>query len=558
MSYRLTLFIFLFQTILLMQSEEGKAFQNSVENYGIVPRPVSIKKADGRFIINEQTKIVTTGDLENEKDFLIEILNPSKDFDLTEGDRMIHLKISEKFENKEAYHLRIAENEIKLEASSAAGIFYGIQTLKQLLINEGDNLSLPAVEIEDAPALSYRGMHLDVARHFFNVKEIKEYLDMLALHKINTFHWHLTEDQGWRIEIKKYPELTEIGGYRNGTIVGRFPGTENDNKKYGGYYTQEEIKEVIEYASKRHITVIPEIEMPGHSSAAIAAYPQLSCFPEEKTKIPHNMISEGGRQLQAEGKAKIVQESWGVFDDVFCAGKESTFTFLENVLDEVVTLFPSEYIHIGGDECPKANWERCPDCQKRIAELGLKDEHELQSYFIQRMEKYLNSKGKKIIGWDEILEGGLAPNATVMSWRGEEGGIEAAKQEHDVIMTPTGYFYFDYFQEKELEGEPMAIGAYLPLSKVYSYDPKPEALTDEEAKYILGVQANVWTEYMQDFEKVQYMTLPRMAALAEVGWTNSEKRNWPDFEKRLENLRRIYDREGYNYAGKANSTLVTE
>ncbi len=558
MFFKVKVYIFLFQIILLFNFQEASSFQNSSGFYHVIPKPENLIKLDGRFAINNQVRIETTGDLENEKEFLIEILKSSNTTNFDNGDRKIHLKISKDFLNEEAYYLQISENEINLEASTPAGIFYGVQTLRQLLIKEGGFISFPAVEIKDVPSLAYRGMHLDVARHFFTVEEVKEYLDMLALHKINIFHWHLTEDQGWRIEIKEYSELTEIGGYRNGTIVGRFPGSENDNKKYGGFYTQEEIREVIEYAGKRHITIIPEIEMPGHSSAAIAAYLYLSCFPEENTIVPQGMMSETGKQLQAEGKPKIVQESWGVFDDVFCAGKESTFTFLENVLDEVVNLFPSEYIHIGGDECPKANWKRCPDCQNRIKNLGLKDEHELQSYFIQRMEKYLNSKGKKIIGWDEILEGGLAPNATVMSWRGEEGGIEAAKQEHDVIMTPTGYFYFDYYQEEKLKGDSIAIGAYLPLSKVYSYNPKPEALSTVEAEYILGVQANVWTEYMQDFNQVQYMTLPRLAALAEVGWTNTKNRNWENFVDRVNSLKAIYEEQGYNYAGKTTSRILIE
>ncbi|MCH4824150.1 beta-N-acetylhexosaminidase [Gramella lutea] len=542
----------------MLTIEEAYSFQNSTHQLNIVPKPSKVKKGEGGFVIDPEVKIQAGKNLENERNFLKEILTRSIDLDFSKGNRLIQLKISDRFDNDEAYHLQVSKDHIDIEASTNAGIFYGIQTLRQLLIQNNKEFSFPVVEIEDSPALGYRGMHLDVARHFFDVNEVKEYLDMLALHKINTFHWHLTEDQGWRIEIKKYPKLTEIGGFRNGTIVGRFPGSENDNEKYGGFYTQEEIREVIKYAEKRHITIIPEIEMPGHSSAAIAAYPYLSCFPEENTIVPEGRISESGKHLQESGNPKIVQESWGVFDDVFCAGKESTFTFLENVLDEVVTLFPSEYIHIGGDECPKANWERCPDCQKRITDLGLEDEHELQSYFIQRMEKYLNAKGKKIIGWDEILEGGLAPNATVMSWRGEEGGIEAAKQKHDVIMTPTGYFYLDYYQEIGLEGDPMAIGAYLPLSKVYSYNPKPEELSSEEAEYILGVQANVWTEYMQNFDKVQYMTLPRLAALAEVGWTRKKDRNWLDFVKRVQGLKYIYEAQDYNYAGRKNSEILIE
>jgi hexosaminidase len=388
-------------------------------------------------------------------------------------------------------------------------------------------------------------MHLDVGRHFFPVSFVKKYIDYLALHKMNYFHWHLTEDQGWRIEIRKYPNLTKIGAWRNGTIIGRYPGTGNDNIYYGGFYTQDQVKDIVKYAADRHITVIPEIEMPGHSSAAIAAYPWLSCFPNEPTVIPYHP-SPRSVEEQAKGRKKLVQETWGVFDDVFCAGNDSTFLFLENVLDEVLKLFPSKYIHVGGDECPKTNWKRCPKCQARMKELGLKNEEELQSYFIQRIEKYLNSKGRTIIGWDEILEGGLAPNAWVMSWRGEEGGIAAATQNHNVVMTPGEYVYFDHSQTKNEDS--VTIGGYLPIEKVYSYEPVPEKLDSSKAKFVEGAQANVWTEYIAYPSKVEYMIFPRMSALSEVLWSPKEERDWSDFEKRLQAQFRRYDLWKANYS----------
>ena len=530
-------------------SNEFSKRENKTDDYHIVPKPSKLIPGQGAFLFSGNLQIEAK-DFDKEAELLQEYVQSDfqKGVSLAEDGNPVIFRKNDSL-RAEAYRLEVSPEQILVEANSGQGIFYGIQSLRQLMIEtEKGELLVPAVEIWDTPRFSYRGMHLDVARHFFGVEEVKQYLDILALHKINTFHWHLTEDQGWRIEIKKYPELTSIGGYRNGTIVGHFPGESNDNERYGGFYTQEEIKEVIEYATNRHITVIPEIEMPGHSSAAIAAYPYLSCFPQENTKVPHDMISDESKKQQANGRKKIVQESWGVFDDVYCAGKDSTFTFLQNVIDEVIQLFPSEYIHIGGDECPKSNWERCPDCQKRIAELGLKDEHELQSYFIQRMEKYINSKGKKIIGWDEILEGGLAPNATVMSWRGEEGGIEAAKQGHDVIMTPTGYCYFDYYQAEDKDEEPLAIGGYLPVEKVYSYNPLPAELNEDEHKYILGAQANMWTEYIEDFSKLEYMLLPRLAAISEVGWTSPEHKEWSDFTSRLSELKELYNRLGLNYA----------
>lgn len=377
----------------------------------------------------------------------------------------------------------------------------------------------------------------------------------MALYKMNVFHWHLTDDQGWRIEIKKYPLLTQTGSLRNGTIKGHYPGTGNDNQTYGGYYTQEQIKEVVAYAAARYITVIPEIEMPGHSSAAIAAYPSLSCFPNRTTAIPLNMVAlKTVQQAQDAGRKKFVQETWGVFDDVYCAGKDSTFIFLQNVLDEVLSLFPSKYIHIGGDECPKTDWKQCPLCQKRMKENHLKDEHALQSYFIQRIEKYLNSKGRQIIGWDEILEGGLAPNATVMSWRGEQGGIEAARQHHNVVMTPSSYCYLN--RSGLRNDDSLTAGNYLPIDRVYNYNPVSDSLTNEESKYIIGGQASLWTEYIANPAKVEYMILPRLSAMSEVLWTDMKHKNWDDFKKRMLQEQKRYEWLGLNYNHKITEALL--
>ena len=373
-------------------------------------------------------------------------------------------------------------------------------------------IELASVFIEDGPRYSYRGMMLDVGRHFFDVDFVKKYIDLLAMHKLNTFHWHLTEDQGWRIEIKKYPKLTEVGAFRDETLVGHYRDMPHqfDGERYGGYYTQEEIKEVVEYANSRFVTIVPEIELPGHAMAALAAYPELSCS-DEPIKV-----------------AQI----WGVHEEIFCPTEE-TFTFLENVLTEVIELFPGKYIHIGGDEAPKTRWEESAFCQQLMKKEGIKDEAGLQSYFIRRIEQFVNSKGRSIIGWDEILEGGLAPNATVMSWRGMEGGIEAAKEGHDVIITPTSHVYFDYYQA-DPENEPLAIGGNLPIEKVYSLEPTPEELTAEEEKYVIGTQGNLWTEYIKTPEKVEYMVFPRASALAEVAWTSKDNKSWPDFAERLE------------------------
>lgn len=427
-----------------------------------------------------------------------------------------------------AYQLTVTDKNITINASSEEGLFYGMQSLIQLLpTTVATSLDIPGVEIKDAPRLAYRGMMLDCGRHFMPVDFVKQFIDYLALHKLNTFHWHLTEDQGWRIEIKKYPRLTQIGAWRNGTIIGHYPGTGTDNERTGGFYTQKQIKEIVKYAAGRYITIIPEIEMPGHSSAAIAAYPELSCFPDQSTVLQPNADAP----WSGSKTGKQVQQTWGVFPDVY-APTEYTFKFIENVLDEVIKLFPSKYIHIGGDECPKDYWNKSAYCQQLMKNKGLKNTEELQSYFIQRIEKYLNSKGREIIGWDEILEGGLAPKATVMSWRGEEGGIAAAQQNHDVIMSPSGWMYFDHAQTRPEDS--LTIGGFLPIQKVYDYNPYPKTLTVAEHKHILGVQANLWTEYITSPQKVEYMIFPRMAALAEVGWTKSANKNYEDFKERLQ------------------------
>lgn len=502
----------------------------------IIPQPASLKRGAGFFNLGKSTTLVVQddGDLpaaEFFNSYLQQFYGFSLPVSKTPAKNAIRFYTKKfiKAPDKDGYSFEANASGISISGDTYAGTFYGMQTLVQLLpLNKSAILKIPAVTVQDAPRFNYRGLHLDVGRHFYPVSFVKKYIDYIALHKMNYFHWHLTDDQGWRIEIKKYPKLTTVGGWRNGTIIGRYPGTGNDGLRYGGFYTQEEIKDVVAYAAQRHITVVPEIELPGHASAAIAAYPELSCFPEEPTKkyYPKDCAWAG------DSTGKQVQQTWGVFDDVFCAGKENTFQFLQDVLEEVLPLFPSRMIHIGGDECPKANWKRCPLCQQRMKEAGLKDEHELQSYFIQRMEKYLNSKGRKLIGWDEILEGGLAPNAAVMSWRGESGGIAAAKQHHEVVMTPTDYVYFDYSQSTNEDS--VTIGGFIDLEKVYKYNPIPPALDSAEAKYVLGAQANLWSEYLKNTRKVEYMIFPRLSALSEVLWSAPQKKNWNDFEKRMQ------------------------
>ncbi|HKH63552.1 MAG TPA: beta-N-acetylhexosaminidase, partial [Flavitalea sp.] len=525
--------------------------RTSGQTVNITPAPVKVTPQKGTFTITKSTVLVLNDDAEKASaEFLNIYLNKIYGFSLQVSEsattnyiRFTTRRFVQAPENPGKYNMQVKPDGINIEGDSYQGTFYGLQSLIQLLPpSKSQSFTIPCVSIEDYPRFQYRGLHLDVGRHFFPVDFVKKYIDYIALHKLNYFHWHLTEDQGWRIEIKKYPRLTSVGGFRNGTIIGRYPGKGNDNIPYGGFYTQGEIKDVVAYAEKRFVTVVPEIEMPGHGSAAIAAYPWLSCFPDQKTKIPDNMISNTSRQATG----KLVQETWGVFDDVFCAGNDSTFAFLEDVIDEIITLFPSKYIHIGGDECPKTHWKICPRCQQRMKDLKLKDEHELQSYFIQRMEKYINGKGKTIIGWDEILEGGLAPNALVMSWRGEQGGIEAAKQNHQVIMTPGNYVYFDHTQRKNEDS--VTIGGFTPVEEVYGYEPLPKELSADKYKFILGAQANVWTEYMKNTRKVEYMIFPRLSALSEILWSPKEKRNSKDFERRLPTHFKRYELWGANYS----------
>ncbi|HYC40291.1 MAG TPA: family 20 glycosylhydrolase [Chitinophagaceae bacterium] len=528
-------------------------FTAGAQDINIIPRPVELQKGTGSYRMGDRVRVACNFP-DREKTELLSYLKWQlsetygvrlADADKNEPADIVIASRRMPTGGQPAYELRVDRSGVRIDANFSNMAFYGIQTLLQLM-PEKTSREIPYLRVFDYPRFGYRGMHLDVGRHFFPVSFIKKYIDYLAFHKMNYFHWHLTEDQGWRIEIKRYPELTRVGAWRNGTIIGRYPGKGNDEIYYGGFYTQDEIRQVVSYAAQRHITVVPEIEMPGHCSAAIASYPFLSCFPSEPTKIPANMISKRSVAEQASGRVKLVQETWGIFEDVFCAGKDSTFEFLQNVLDEVLELFPSRYIHIGGDECPKANWKRCPSCQKRIADNGLKDEHELQSYFVQRIEKYLNSKGRTLIGWDEILEGGLAPNAVVMSWRGEKGGIEAAKQNHDVIMTPGGWCYFDHSQSQNEDS--IVFGGYTPVEKVYSYEPIPAVLTPQQGRHVLGAQGNVWTEYMKNTRKVEYQVFPRMSALSEVLWSRAAARNWADFEKRLITQFRRYETWGANYS----------
>lgn len=520
---------------------------DSAENLTIprfIPQPVSVSPKTGHFSLHKKIGLQTDPAFEVSAAFLREFLSASPSIELVKGKDITIVK--DEAQPEEGYTLEVSGGGIRLSAKTDRGAFYGIQTLRQLLPPDFENgsfdgrtLNIPYVSISDEPRFAYRGMHLDVGRHFFPVDFIKKYIDALAMLKMNTFHWHLTEDQGWRIEIKKYPKLQEVAAFRPETLVGHYSDQPHkfDGKPYGGYYTQEEVKEVVAYAAGRAITIIPEIEMPGHARAAVAAYPELGC---------------SGEQIE-------VATLWGVFEEIYCS-KDETFDFLEDVLDEVLELFPGEYIHIGGDEAPKASWESCAACQRRIREEGLADEHELQSYFITRIEKYLNSKGRQIIGWDEILEGGLAPNATVMSWRGISGAIEAAKQGHEVVMTPTSHCYFDYYQS-ENEGEPLAIGGYLPLEKVYSFDPVPAELTETEANYVLGAQGNIWTEYLKDARQVEYMAFPRILAMSEVNWSAPKQKDYPAFVKGVEHFHARMDALSINYANhlyEVDGNLVNE
>lgn len=526
-------FFFLFIIVISCKNSEKYSYKNE-----IIPSPLNLVIADGYLKSGKNLYIVLNDSSYHAEQLKLYIRNflsttyNTHSLPVKAKDAVILYLNIEGDDNPEAYHLRIDKKGIHISASDYPGLFWGFQTLRQIFppeietgLNPSD-IKLPYLDIYDIPRFKYRGMHLDVCRHFFTVDEIKSYIDLLVLHKFNFFHWHLTEDQGWRIEIEEFPLLTEIAAQRKETVIKKNWGT-YDGIAYGGYYSKEDVKEIVSYAEDRFITVIPEIEMPGHALAALTAYPELGC-----TGGPYEVAT-----------------SWGVFDDVFCAGNEEVFIFLEKVIDEVIMLFPnSPYIHIGGDECPKTRWKKCPKCQERIRVEELKDEYELQSYFIQRMERYINSKDKRIIGWDEILEGGLAPNATVMSWRGEEGGIDAAKMGHDVIMTPNPICYFDHYQSQDVDNEPFAIGGFTNCNKIYNWNPIPEILSTKEAQYIIGVQANVWTEYIHTLQHIQYMVLPRMAVLSEVAWSQKQRENYSEFKDRLQTIMKRYDIIGYNYA----------
>ncbi len=498
----------------------------SVSSVSVIPAPVQMELREGTFSLTPKTKIVVDVQTANLGEQLKAMLSPATGYSLSIVDKSassgnaIYLKLDPALKDlgEEGYRLTVSNKNVTITAAKPAGVFYGIQTLRQLLPAEifkpepakGVNWQAPCIAIEDTPRFQWRGMHLDVARHFMPKEFVKKYIDLLAIHKMNTFHWHLTEDQGWRIEIKKYPKLTELGAWRKETVIGHNTG-KYDGKRHGGFYTQDDVREIVEYARQRYITVVPEIEMPGHSLAALVGYPELSCT----------------------GGPFKVRTMWGVEADVYCAGNDEVFGFLEDILTEVLDLFPSEFIHIGGDECPKARWEKCPKCQARIKAEGLKDEHELQSWFIKRFDVFLTERGRRLIGWDEILEGGLAPGAAVMSWRGQSGGIAAARAGHDVVMAPNSHTYFDHYQA-DPKKEPMAIGGFLPLEKVYGYNPIPAKLTAEEGKHILGAQAQIWTEYIPNSKQVEYMAFPRECALAEVVWTPVENKNYQDFHTRLE------------------------
>ncbi len=529
-----------FALVLIMQSclTPGVTTTES-QTMNIIPKPQAIEILNGKFVFGKTTSFWIDDKISSSSFFgeylknLIPGLQPG-----TPGNVDIEFSMEPSADiPKEGYELTIKSSGIQILAQDEPGLFYAIQTLRQLLPISVENSdasisghAIPATLIKDYPRFGWRGMHLDVSRHFFPAEFIKQYIDMIALHKMNTFHWHLTDDNGWRLEIKKYPKLTEICAWR----VDRehedwrkwSPIEPGEKATYGGFYTQDEVRDIVAYAAERQITVVPEIEMPGHSSELFAAYPELSCRGERLDVRP------GG---------------YWPNKDILCAGNDDVFTLLEGVIDEVVEMFPAKYIHIGGDEATKTYWEECPKCQARIKDEGLANEHELQSWFIQKMEKYVLAKGKRIIGWNEILEGGLAPEATVMSWQGESGGIKAAKAGHDVIMTPYSHVYFDYYQG-DSQTEPQAIGGYLPLKTVYGYEPVPEELTEDEEKFVLGSQANLWTEFVKTTSHAEYMVLPRMTALSEVIWSDKDSKDWLDFRNRLNYLLPRFEALDWNYS----------
>ncbi len=510
----------------------------------LIPLPQKMECREGAFKLQPTTRILVDAPARNTEQYLAQQLSRATGYKLktstsrkaeaVSGAILLTTKKAKPGLGPEGYELTVTADAVVLRASAPAGLFYGVQSLLQLMPPEvyaattvsGVDWKAPCVQIEDQPRFKWRGFLLDVARHFFTKDEVKQVLDAMALHKLNTLQMHLTDDQGWRIEIKKYPRLTQVGAWRDDAGFGLDPKlstTYGPDGRYGGYYTQKDICEIVAYAATKHITVVPELEMPGHASAALSAYPELSC-----TGGPYTPNTKGG-----------------VFAGVYCAGKDETFQFLQNVLTEVIPLFPGKYIHIGGDEVPKDNWQKCPRCQARIKAEGLKNENELQSYFVRRIEKFINAHGRSLIGWSEIREGGLAQNAVVMDWIG--GAVEAATAGHDVIMTPTGYCYLDYYQSTNHATEPKAIGGYLPLSKVYSFEPIPAGLDSQYQGRIIGAQGNLWTEYVPNLKHAEYMAFPRLCALAEVSWSAPSSRNWESFMGRLPTQFQRFDQLGINY-----------
>lgn len=493
----------------------------------VVPAPKEMQTNSGVFILSEATRLQWNDrSLEKTAALFNDYLKSRFDLALrrgASGRNTIRLQLDKEMP-PEAYRLTIDRQGVTVRGSEA-GVFYGIQTLRQLIAANPDrSIALPYVTVDDAPRFGYRGLHLDAGRYFYPVEFIKRYIDLMSQYKLNRFHWHLTEDAGWRIEIKKYPELTRIGAWRNSTQYGHAP-TEQDRIPHGGYYTQEQIKDVVRYAADRQVTIVPEIDLPGHTMAVLACYPHLSC-----TSGPFT-----------------VPETWGIKDDVLCLGNDDTFRFVEDVISEVIDLFPGDYLHIGGDEAPKSRWKACPKCQQRIRENNLENEHGLQSYFIRHLDKFVTGKGKSIIGWDEILEGGLAPNAAVMSWRGEAGGIAAATLGHRVVMAPNNYLYLDYYQSAHRENEPLNIGGLVTLEHLYRYEPYSGRLTPEQCKMIMGVQGCVWSEFIHRPDKVEYMAYPRAIALAEIAWSPAGKKDYASFTERLPARLADLDKQGVTF-----------
>jgi hexosaminidase len=530
--------------LVILSLAAGTGFAAEAVAPSIIPAPQKLESRPGTFYLQPKTQILVDMPSRDTGQYLAERLRKSTGYNWSlvssaeprsaRGAIVLTAKGAKPGWGAEGYELTVTQGSVVICASAPAGMFYGVQTLLQLLPPNiygslslpGEEWPVPCVHIEDQPRFPWRGLLLDVARHFFTKQEVKQLLDAMALHKLNTLQLHLTDDQGWRLEIKQYPRLTEVGAWRKDAGFGLDPKastTYGPDGRYGGYYTQADIRELVAYARARHITIVPEIEMPGHASAALSAFPELSC-----TGGPYTPNAEGG-----------------VFAGVYCAGKEETYEFLQNVLGEVIELFPGTYVHIGGDEVPKDNWQKCPRCQARIKQEGLKSEHELQSYFVRRIEKIINNRGRNLIGWSEIREGGLAQNAAVMDWIG--GAVEAASAGHNVVMTPTGFCYLDYYQSTNHATEPKAIGGYVPLSKVYAFDPIPAKLDPQYQSRILGAQGNLWTEYIPNFKQVQYMLFPRLSALAEVSWSPQAMRNGTDFNRRLEMQFQRFDQLGINY-----------